>query len=276
MPSFKGKWVLVTGASAGIGACFARQYARHGANIALVARRRDRLETLATELETSYAVQTRILVQDMTNPTAPQQIADALTDDGINIDILINNAGFGLPGHFVDSDWPKHRDFLELMVTSYAHLTRLFLPGMLDRDYGRIIHVASLAGLTPGSAGHTLYGASKGFLVSFAQSLAAECNGTGVYVNALCPGFTYTEFHDVNGTRSLVNDLPTYVFMDADSVVAGAIDAVERRHVIYVPGIWNKFISWLVKALPRPWAAELTRRQSARFRKRHSAPHQHV
>jgi short-subunit dehydrogenase len=149
-------------------------------------------------------------------------------------------------------------------------MTRHFLPGMLERDFGRIIQVASLAGLTPGSAGHTLYGPSKSFLISFAQSIAAECEGTGVHSSALCPGFTYSEFHDVNETRGLVSQLPKYMFMEAEPVVEGAIEAVEKGRAVYVPGGWNKFVAWLARTLPRPWAEKMVKNQSKRFRKKHA------
>lgn len=265
---YRNRYALITGASAGIGAAFARAYARRGANLVLVARRRDRLDDLARELAPEYGVDVRSIAADLADPDAPQAIADRLQADGVHIDILVNNAGYGLPGYFEDSDWPAHRAFLELMVTSYAHLTRLLLPAMLERKYGRIIQVASVAGLVPGSAGHTMYGPAKAFLVSFAQSLNAEGEARGVHASALCPGFTYSEFHDVNNTRGLVSQLPKYMFMAAEPVVEGAIDAVERGHVVYVPGAWNKFVVWLMKALPRPWAAAMVRRQSARFRRR--------
>lgn len=265
---YNDKYALITGASAGIGAAFARAYAKRGANLVLIARRQERLDDLARELAPEHGVDVRSIAADLSDPQAPQAVFDRLKADGVHIDILVNNAGYGLPGYFEDSDWPAHRDFLELMVTSYAHLTRLFLPGMLERQYGRIIQVASVAGLVPGSAGHTMYGPAKAFLVSFAQSLAAEGDGRGVNASALCPGFTYSEFHDVNQTRGLVSQLPKYMFMAAEPVVDGAIDAVERGHVVYVPGAWNKFVVWLMKALPRPWAAAAVRRQSARFRRR--------
>ena len=139
-----------------------------------------------------------------------------------------------------------------------------------ERDYGRIIQVASLAGLVPGSAGHTLYGASKSFLVMFAQSLAAECDGTGVNSSALCPGFTYSEFHDVNSTRGLVGQLPKYMFMEAEPVVDGAIEAVENGRAVYVPGAWNKFTACFVRLLPRAWAEKMIKNQSKRFRRKNA------
>jgi short-subunit dehydrogenase len=264
---YSGKWALITGASAGIGAAFARAYAAKDANLILVARREDRLRELAGELEKKHRVKTRIIAADLAEPSAPLAIFDSLQAEGTPVDILVNNAGYGMPGLYTDNDWPAHRAFLELMVTSYAQMTRHFLPGMIERKWGRIIQVASLAGLVPGSAGHTLYGPSKAFLVSFAQSLAAEGEGKGVKSSALCPGFTYSEFHDVNDTRGLVSQLPKYMFMKAEPVVDGAIKAVERGRAVYVPGAWNQFVAWLARTLPRPWAAEMVRRQSSRFRR---------
>ena len=265
--NYRGRWALVTGASAGIGAVFARRLAAQGANIVLAARRKDRLEALAEELKNAHGINAIAFAADFSKPEAPTELFAAIEREGLPIDILINNAGYGLPGYFHQSEWAAHRDFLAVMATSYAHLAHLVLPGMRERGWGRIIQVSSLAGLIPGSAGHTLYGAVKAFLVSFSQSLAAECEGTGVHVSALCPGFTYSEFHDVNKTRGLVSQLPRRMFMQAEPVVDGAIRAVEAGHVVYVPGLWNKFVAWLVKALPRPWAAAMVRRQSAKFRR---------
>ena len=265
--NYRNRWALVTGASAGIGAAFSRALAQEGANLVLVARRRERLEAIARELENKFSNSTIVIEADLARPESPIAIVNEIKSANVQVDILVNNAGFGLPGFYCESEWTDHRDFIELMMTSYAQLTRLLLPGMLKRGYGRIIQVASVAGLVPGSAGHTLYGPSKAFLVSFAQSIAAECEGAGVNSSALCPGFTYSEFHDVNDTRGLVSKLPKYMFMDAEPVVAGALQAVERGRVVYVPGAWNKFLVWLVKALPRPWAANLMRRQSKKFRR---------
>jgi len=269
--TYQDKWALVTGASAGLGATFARNLAAKGANLVLAARREDRLTALADELAAAHGIKTKVVVADLADPDAPQKIFDAIAAEGIDIDILINNAGFGMPGYYTQNSWAEHRAFLELMVTSYAHMTRLFLPGMLERDYGRIIQVASLAGLVPGAAGHTLYAPSKSFLISFAQALNAECDGTGVNASALCPGFTYSEFHDVNATRGLVSQLPKYMFMKPEPVIEGALAAVEKGKAVYVPGRWNNFAAWLAKALPRPMAEKMVKNQSARFRKKNDA-----
>lgn len=263
---YKNRWALVTGASAGIGDAFAAALAQKGAHLVLTARRGERLNRLAANLKEKYGAQTLVVEADLSRPDAPPRIEEAIKAAAINIDILVNNAGYGLPGNFEQSSWPVHRDFIELMVTSHAHLVSLFLPSMQARGYGRIINVASVAGLVPSSAGHTMYGASKAFLIGFSQALAAENAGKGVNVTALCPGFTYSEFHDVNNMRAAVSALPKYMFMKAEPVVAGALGAVEAGRVLYVPGLWNNFVVWLVKALPRTWATALVARQSHRYR----------
>lgn len=267
MASYRGKWALITGASAGIGANFARAMAEDGVNLVLVARRQDKLEELAGELEAPNGIRTHIICADLAKPEAPLAIVEELAAQKIGIDIVVNNAGFGLPGSYSASPWQDHRDFIELMVTSYAALTHHLLPGMIERGFGRIIQVASVAGLVPGANGHTLYGATKAFLINFAQALSAEYEDKNIHCCALCPGFTYTEFHDVNGTRDKISDLPKFMMMEARPVVDGALRAVENRHVVYVPGMVNKAIVTLARLLPRPWVAAMMRNNSSRIRK---------
>ncbi len=272
MTNYHGKWALVTGASAGLGASFAKQLAQKGCNIILVARRGGRLSAIASTLQEQYSIKTKIITADLANPKAPDNIMATLKADGIPVDILINNAGFGLTGLYTDRTWQEQRDFIELMITSYAALTHHVLGGMVERGFGRIIQVSSVAGLIPGSKGHTLYGPTKAFLVSFSQSLSAEYEDKNIYCSALCPGMTITEFHDVNETRNLFVKLPKFTVMEADPVVAGALRAVERKHVVYVPGLFNKFLVWFMGCLPRPWAAALFRQRSSSFRNSTSTP----
>ncbi|MEM9263875.1 MAG: SDR family oxidoreductase, partial [Pseudomonadota bacterium] len=267
MPDYKNRRALVTGASAGIGMVFARTLAASGANLVLTARRKERLDSLAAELSSAHGINVDTISADLADPKAPEAIVEEAARGG-PIDILINNAGYGLPGYFADTTWADQSDFLQVLVTSYAHLTHLVLPGMAERGFGRIIQVSSVAGLTPGSAGHTMYGPAKAFLVSFAQSIAAETSEENIHCTALCPGFTYSEFHDVNNTRKLVSLLPGYMFMQPEPVVTGALDAVEEGHVVYVPGAWNKTVVSIMRLLPRPMAAALMKKQSARFRRR--------
>jgi uncharacterized protein len=154
------------------------------------------------------------------------------------------------------------------MVTAPCELAHKVLPGMVERRFGRIVNVASLAGLIPGSAGHTLYGASKALLVRFSQSLHLEVADQGVHVSALCPGFTYSEFHDVNGTRAQISaSTPPWLWLGADEVAATGYEAVEANRAVCVPGAPNKAIAAFAKLVPDDWGLALMASQGPRFRK---------
>jgi short-subunit dehydrogenase len=258
---------LITGASAGIGAAFARIYAAHGYDVALTARRADRLTALADEISLRSGVETLTVPADLSDPTAPVAILDHLAAHGRQVDALVNNAGFGLPGVYADTAWSDQQAFIQLMMTAPAELAHRVLPGMVERRFGRIVNVASLAGLLPGAAGHTLYAASKSFLVKFSQSLHLETQNTGVHVSALCPGFTYSEFHDVNGTRDLVTrSTPGILWLGADEVAANGYEAAEANRPVCVPGAPNKAIAALAKFIPDEWLLALLATQGGRFR----------
>jgi len=263
------RWALITGASAGIGAEFCRQLARHGYSLVLVARRRDRLESLAETLRGQYPIDCLVLSLDLAQAGAARSIAAVLDEASIEIEFLVNNAGYGVPGTFTEPDWRVHADSLNVMLLSVLELTWLLLPGMQSRQRGFIVNVASLAGLVPGSARHTLYGATKAFLIRFSESLAMENLATGVAVSALCPGFTYSEFHDVLGNRDLVSQMPSWMWLQADEVVRYGIESVMRQRpsVIAVPGRANRFIAMLVRKLPQRLAQSMTQRQSRHGRK---------
>lgn len=258
--------VLITGASAGIGAALAREFAAHGWDLALTARRKDRLEDLAEEMKAKNGVDSLIITADLHQKGAPKAIVKAVADSGRQIDGLINNAGYGLPGKFNTPAWKDHTAFLQIMLTAPCELVYLTMPGMVKRGFGRIINVASLAGHLPGSLGHTLYGADKAFLIKFSQSLNLEATGTGVHVCALCPGFTYSEFHDVNNTRGLVSKLPNWMWLSAEEVAAIGYRAVEKNAAVRVTGMANKTIAALSKIIPEPLAMALMKRQTKNFR----------
>lgn len=258
---------LVTGASAGIGEALARVFAHEGFNLVLTARRADRLETLAQELCSTYGCSVHIVVADLADPDAPARISDDVTRAGIHVDALVNNAGYGLTGSFIDSSWHAHRDFIQVMVTAVADLTYRFLPGMLGRQRGWIINVASVAGLVPPTAGHTLYGASKSLLIKFSQSLAAEVARDGVRVSALCPGFTYSEFHDVNGMRAKVSRFPSWVWLQADRVAREGYDAVMRGQVVCVNGWPYRALVQIVRYLPQWLVERVGKRAASTYRK---------
>src|SRR4029079_13292357 len=143
----------------------------------------------------------------------PQALFDALAARGVFVDTLVNNAGYGVPGRLLSSDWRTHADFLQVMIVAVARLTHLFLAAMEAAGRGRILNVASLAGLVPASAGHTMYGATKAWLIRFSECLALEVGPKGVHVTALCPGFTYSEFHDVNGMREKISKMPKMLWL---------------------------------------------------------------
>jgi uncharacterized protein len=258
---------FITGASAGIGAAAARIYASHGYDVALTGRRAERLESLAEEIRLRSGVETLTHPCDLADPESPGALLEWLSDNGRTVDALVNNAGYGLPGVYAETSWQDQRAFLQVMLTAVCELTHQLLPGMQDRGFGRILNVASLAGLLPGGPGHTLYGAIKAFLIRFSQSLHLENQGLGVHVTALCPGFTYSEFHDVNGTRALVSgSTPPWMWQGADEVAAAGYEAVEANRAVCVPGAPNKAVAALAKAIPEEWGLTLMASQARRFR----------
>ena len=259
---------LITGASAGIGAAFARLYARHGYDLVLTARRESRLRELSDEIRLSHGVEVVVLPADLADPKAPGAILDEIAAHGRGVDALVNNAGYGMPGAFTGSAWEEHAAFLQVMVAAPCELAHKVLPGMLERRFGRIVNVASLAGLAPGGPGATLYGAAKAFMVRFSQSLHQELQGGGVHVSALCPGFTYSEFHDANQTRAQINEtIPAWLWMGADEVAAAGYEAAEANRPICVTGAPNKALAALGKLVPDEWAMALMSSQAGRFRK---------
>ena len=246
------RWALVTGASAGLGKEFCRQLAADGYHLVLVARRADRLHALASELREQHGTACLVLASDLSRPEAPAEIFRAVQAENIVPEFLVNNAGYGVPGRLVEVDWPVHRDFIQVMITGLTDLAWRFLPGMQDAGKGYIINLSSVAGLVPGSEAHTLYAASKAYVIKFSESLSLEAARHGVVVSALCPGFTYTEFHDVTGSRERVSKMPGYLWLDAEEVVAYGIDAVKRKRprLIAVPGRIYQVLVWVARTFP--------------------------
>lgn len=259
---------LITGASAGIGAEFARQLAAQGHHLALTARRVDRLKELATELTERYGIECLTIPADLADPNASADIMSSINEAGYEVDVLINNAGFAVGGFYTQATWDEQARFIQVMVTAVAELTHRVLPKMLENRSGQIVNVASVAGIVAGSSGHTLYAASKAFLIKFSESLAMENHNTGVTVQALCPGFTLSEFHDVIGNRHLVSQMPDYMWMDANEVVSYSLEQLKnpKAPVMLVPGRVNRFLAFLSRKLPYRWAYALVRKRSGDFR----------
>jgi len=257
-------YALITGASSGIGAAIAREYAARGKSLILTARRADRLEALAAELQSQVNVVT--IAADLADAATPARLFVETQTRGLRVDTLVNNAGYGVPGRYLSTDWKTHADFLQVLVTAVAELTWRFLPAMEAAGHGRILNVASLAGLMPASAGHTLYGAAKSFVIRFSESLAQEVSSQGVHVTALCPGFTYTAFHDVNHMRARVSRLPKAIWLSAEQVARLGVDAVESGRPRVITGRINNAIAMLSKYLPDALARALVSSRSKDFR----------
>ena len=257
---------LITGASAGIGQAFARVYAAHGWDVALTARRAERLHQLADEIRMKYGVETLVVPADLGDPTAPEKLIHEIEGEGRVVDALVNNAGYSNVGGFAPNAWADHRALLQVMLLAPAELAHRCLPSMLDRKFGRIVNVASVAGLLPATGGDTLYGPTKSWLIKFSQSLHLEVKDRDVHVSALCPGYTFSEFHDVNGSRDAMNkSIPEWLWMDADEIADAGYEAAEANRPICVPGAPYKTIAALLKALPDDWTLALASRHGQRL-----------
>ena len=257
---------LVTGASAGIGAAFARMLAARGMPLVLSARRADRLEALAAEIRAAHSVQVEVIVSDLADIDAAQHLHTEIRRRGLVVDTLINNAGYGLTGYYLSQPWSAQAQFLQVMVIAPSELCHRFLEDMRERGQGRIINVSSLAGHVPGSAGQTLYAGAKSYLIKLSQALALEYARDGIRVCALCPGFTWSEFHDVTGSRALMTEMPKWMWMTAEEVVEDGWKAIERGEVVRIPGRINRLIKTAFKLLPDRLALRLLARRSEQFR----------
>lgn len=249
---------LVTGASAGIGQAFAELLAARQHDVILAARRRNRLESVAAGLR-ARGVRAEVIVADLSLPSAAEAlVGESLARMG-RVDVLVNNAGYGLARRFGEIPWEEHRAFIEVMVTSTVELAHRLLPSMRQRRSGRIVNVASLAAFAPEPPG-SLYTASKRFMVSFTRALQLELEGSGVTATAVCPGFTYSEFHDVMGNREHMNSLPKWMWMDAATVARIGLDAAEAGHTVVIPGSINRLIAGLCSLLPVTWLQRMAPR----------------
>lgn len=226
---------LVTGASSGIGAAFARALARSGHRVILVARRRERLEQVRDQLVTNLAAAVEVCVADLADSADVERVAGLIA--GLpNLDLLVNNAGFGTMGRYVDADVHPQLDMIRVHVLATVRLTRAAVPGMIERNRGGIINVSSLAAWLA-CAGSIQYAATKMYLNTFSEGLQEELRDTKVRVQALCPGFTYTEFHDTEPMAGFDrSQVPASLWMSADDVVDHSLKMLRRRRVIVIPG----------------------------------------
>jgi hypothetical protein len=240
---------LITGASAGIGTELARCFARDGSDVVLLARREPVLRRLADELEAAHGITAHVLPADLSDPRAPETVATNLKVQGIAVDVLVNNAGFGARGPFADLDAARQVDMVQVNVTALMQLARLLLPEMLHRNRGGILNVASTAAFQPGPY-MSVYYASKAFVLSFSEGLAEEVADTNVTVTCLAPGPTETEFFD----RANMEDMKLSengIAMSADAVARTGYAAFRNGAVLTIPGTSNQVGAFLTRFLPR-------------------------
>ena len=244
---------LITGASSGIGAEFARQLARDGVNVVLVARRADRLEGLRKAIESETTARCRVIVNDLSRPDGPREVWQELQIHDVKVDWLVNNAGFGTNGFFASLPLEREIEEVQLNVGALVALTRLCLPGMVERRAGYIVNLGSVGSWVPTPYMAT-YSATKAFVLSFSEALAIELAGTGIQVLALCPGATKTEFQQVAG---LSEKVPKFTYMTAQAVVRQAIAAAKSGKRTFVPGGINKMLVGFTRLAPRRIVARM-------------------
>jgi len=239
--------VLITGASSGIGEAFARQYASMGRDLVLVARSIEKLETLSRELSANRGVRVTVLRQDLSYPDSAEQLVSSCRKQSLDIEILVNNAGFGLVGPFDNAHLDKHESMVVLHNLTLIKLTSLLLPGMKRNKKGGIINVSSITAFQ-GVPFNAVYSATKAFILVFSEALREELLGTGINVCAVCPGLTRTSLFDVAGIDPDKTFLPVG---SPEPVVRSAIRALEKNRAFVVPGIYNKLMIHGGRLLPR-------------------------
>lgn len=258
------RYALITGASSGIGAAMARLVAGRGVDVGLVARRAERLEALADELRAAGA-RADVFMADLSQAGAARQLAVDVMAARPAVDVLVNNAGATVTKGFAGTSLDEQVAFLELTVVSPAALAHAFLPGMLARGWGRIINISSIAALSSGGKGNTLYPAGKSFLLKFSQSLNAEVRERGVNVSAVLPGFVATEFQAANCIPSEEGGATRRYAQTAEDVAREAWARNDKGHEIVVPGTLPKIAAALMRVLPEPWMRALTRRAAEKY-----------
>jgi short-subunit dehydrogenase len=254
---------LITGASSGLGMAFASQLAAQGYDLILVARRREALVSLAAKLTGEYSINAGVLPADLSTETGIHTLEEHLRSLEA-LDVLINNAGFGLTGEFTHQPLEKSTEMLQVHCTTPVRLVYAALPGMIAHRNGVIINVASISAFAP-MVGNAMYSATKSFLVVFSRALQMEVRQHGIHIQALCPGFFHSEFHDVARVDKL--HIPQFLFMRADEVVIRSLSALRRKGVVYIPGFINKMVVFFA-SLPGVgnWAIGYVSRQVARKR----------
>lgn len=247
----KNTYALITGASAGIGFELAHQFAAKGYNIVLTARREDRLLQLSNTLMEQYGVDAKFISADLADRDAPKQIHDFCKNSNLDIEILVNNAGYSINKKFHDTNEDDEDKFLTVLGTSVVHLTKFFVRDFLARGSGKIMMVSSLASFAPPSSGWgMMYGPVKTFVNRLGDAININYNSRGITATNVCPGFTITEFHTASGMQDKMDAVPSFMKKDVQSVARGAVEATLKGKQVWIPGTLNKFLAFLCNALP--------------------------
>ena len=242
---------LITGASAGIGRELAAVFAEHGFDLVVVARRRQELETLAESLKAGHGIKVTVIALDLTTPGAPQTLFETVQQQGIAVDVLVNNAGINFHGDFKDILLENHLSLIQLNISALTALTHLYLRPMVERGYGRILNVASTSAFQP-FPNLAVYAASKAYVLSFSEALSVELKETGVTVTALCPGFTETTMlHTESATTGRPVSLPSLVVGDAAQVARDGYQACIQGEAVQVSGRLNQLATFWMQYQPR-------------------------
>ncbi|HMQ33374.1 MAG TPA: SDR family oxidoreductase [Chloroflexaceae bacterium] len=250
----RGKTALVTGASSGLGVDFARELAARGCHLVLVARREELLRQHAEEIRAAHGVRVSVVAMDLAAKDAPQALYDRLTAEGVAVDVLVNNAGYGLYGPFTQLDWERERNMLELDIITLVHLSKLFARDMVARNFGFMLHVASIASYQP-SPLYASYGAAKSFVLHFGEALSYELRRTNVRSTVVAPGVTATEFLKVSGQEATLYQ--RLAMMTSEQVARAGIEAMLKGRPSIVTGRFNALAAFTMRLLPRRAQAAL-------------------
>ncbi len=250
---------LITGASSGIGLELASLAAQEGHDLVLVARQRERLESVGRGLAEEYGVRVSVLPKDLSDPSAPAELGRDLAERRIEIDVLVNNAGFGVYGFFAETSVDRELEMIQVNVAALTHLTKLVLAGMLARRRGRILNVASTAAFQPGPI-MSVYYATKAYVLSFSEALANECSGSGVTVTALCPGPTRTEFEGRAGSPDEIMARKKGFVMGASDVAREGWRGMKAGKRVVIPGFRNRLLVQVERVTPRRLVTAISRR----------------
>jgi len=242
----KNNYALVTGATSGIGLEIARSLANRDYNLILVARREEQLNTVASEIKSDYGVDVEVFSADLANPQAPDDIYAFCNSKNINVEILINNAGYALPNQFHKTPMQDEEDCLRVLGISVIALTKIFLPNMLERGSGKIMIVSSVASFAPPSTIQVLYGPVKTFMNRFSDGLNINYKHKGITSTSVCPGYTVTGFHTASGTQEQMDNVPSFMKLDAKVVAEEGLDAMFKGKRLSIPSIRYKVIVFLM------------------------------